>query len=143
VLIHTDLENAALELGRVLKPGAPIAIAEPLTSNPLVQLYRYTLAPREWQGITRYFDPAGTEVRTLENHLGPLQQERWYGLSFLAFFFQFALHSVFLWRISLLFLLFLDQILHRLSPSEFRRKSWFITLRGTRGAGPGSGFGSQ
>ena len=55
VLIHTRLAEAAAEIRRTMRPGATGAFIEPMTRNPLVVLYRRTLAPAEWRGITTYF----------------------------------------------------------------------------------------
>jgi ubiquinone/menaquinone biosynthesis C-methylase UbiE len=132
VLIHTQLTATAPELARTLCPGAPIAIAEPLTSNPFVQLYRQTLAPREWKSITCYFDPDGSEVQLLEKHLGPLEQQRWYFTAFLAFGFQFAIRQAMLWRVSLTLLRLFDSLLALILPRYIHRHAWFVTLRGQR-----------
>jgi SAM-dependent methyltransferase len=136
VLIHTELETACAELGRVLGENAEVAIAEPLTGNPLVQLYRRTLAPKEWQSITRYFESGGQTEAVVEKHLGPLDKRRWYGVSFLAFGFQFALPNAFLWRVALKVCLLVDGLIEFLFPRWFQERAWFVTLRGRRGGVP-------
>ena len=40
ILHHLDMDLALRELWRVLKPGGRAVFAEPLASNPLIQLYR-------------------------------------------------------------------------------------------------------
>ena len=47
VLIHTRLDEAAGEIARAMKPGGRAAFIEPMAGNPLANLYRATLAPRE------------------------------------------------------------------------------------------------
>lgn len=46
VLHHTNLEDSARELGRVLKPGAPAAFIETLAFNPALSAARAVLAGR-------------------------------------------------------------------------------------------------
>lgn len=41
ILHHLDMEKALAELHRVLRPGGIAYFAEPLATNPLIQLYRH------------------------------------------------------------------------------------------------------
>jgi len=93
VLIHTDLEKAADEIGRILALGGGAALIEPMKRNPFAWLYRKTLAPREWQGITHYFDE-DMQWKICASKIAALQGtevKHFYFFSFLAFIFQFAI----------------------------------------------------
>ncbi len=137
VLIHVDLERAGRELGRVLAPGGRAALIEPTTGNPLVNIYRRTLAPAAWAGITRYFDPE-RQRRLAEAALpgAPWGVRPFYLLGFLAFVFQFALPSPRLFRWTLAPLMALDRLLFR--SAALRRRAWFGLIELEKPAAPPS-----
>jgi ubiquinone/menaquinone biosynthesis C-methylase UbiE len=95
VLIHTRFEVSAAEIARTLAPGGRAALVEPGVANPFVNLYRATLAPKAWQAITRYFNPAIEQIYLQAPGVRPPQPpvERSYYLGFFAFVFMFALPS--------------------------------------------------
>ncbi len=125
VLIHTDLEPAITECARVLNRAGICVFSEPLAHHPLVNIYRKTLAPREWQTIATYFDKQ--HVQLLRAVFPVVRERHDYLFSFLAFVWQYAFRQpllfwTFLWPLHLL-----DQILIRLFP-PLRRYAWFVTL---------------
>jgi SAM-dependent methyltransferase len=129
VLIHTDLPAACREATRVLRPGASVAFAEPMRHNPLVNLYRATLAPKEWRTITTYFsDP---EIRAITAGLTAPRDRRFYLLSFLAFAFQYAVNWPRAFRLSLAVLSSIDCFLMRAIPA-LRRYAWFVLITGRK-----------
>lgn len=124
VLIHVDLPVAAAELARVLPPGGRAALVEPQPGNPFAWLYRRTLAPKEWQTITRYFTRREQEIflRAIGGARGVVRH--FYLASFLAFAFQFAWPNLRLFRFFLGILHPLDALGFRLLPFK-RRAAWF------------------
>lgn len=127
VLIHTQLEIAVGEIARCLGPEGEAVLCEPTDANPFVRLYRRLFAPKEWEGITRYFDEPS--VKTVCEGLSESRISRFYGISFLAFGWQFAVRSVALFRITLAVLNPLDRLLIALWPGWCRRQ-WFVVMRG-------------
>lgn len=124
VLIHTQLETAVPEIERVVHPGSVSVFLEPLQHNPLVNLYRRTLAPRIWQSIARYFGEA--EFSIFHHTFQRVEARNFYLLSFLAFGWQFALPSVPLYRACLAPLHTVDGLLMKLPP--LARRAWFVAL---------------
>lgn len=129
VLIHTDIPLACAEVARTLRPGAPAAFSEPTAHNPLVKLYRMTLAPKEWREITRYF--TRDEIAVAAAAFVGVRARRYYGLAFLAFFFQYALSSPVWFYRALRVLTKLDNGLEWLWPG-FDRHSWFVLITGRK-----------
>ncbi len=129
VLIHTDIPQVCNELERTLKPGAPVAFSEPMAHNPLVILYRKTLAPKEWRGITRYF--TRNEIAVAGGKFEAVQVRRFYGLSFLAFLFQYAISSPLWFYRALRLGMKVDDGLEWLWPG-FDRYSWFVLVIGRK-----------
>jgi len=68
ILHHLDLEMALAELHRVLKPGGVAFFAEPLGTNPLINLYR-RLTPQY-----RTPDEAPLDLRSLTPRLSHFRQ---------------------------------------------------------------------
>ena len=125
VLIHTDLEQAIMEIHRVLSGNGVGIFIEPTVYNPLVNLYRRFFAPKEWKTITTYFDDR--RIAMLRHHFDMSSVKRFYFISFLAFFFQFGIKSLALFRISLALLGFLDTILFSVFPF-LKRLCWFAVF---------------
>ncbi len=132
VLIHTDLERAVSELARTLRDGGTGAFIEPMTRNPLVNLYRRTLAPQEWRSITRYF--AEPEFDVFRGAFAGAEIRRWYVLSFLAFVWQFGVRAPRLFRPALAATVAADRVLTGVFPS-LRRYSWFAVIRVRKSGG--------
>lgn len=129
VLIHTDLPRVCDEVARALVPGAPIAFSEPMAHNPLVNIYRATLAPKEWQGITTYF--TRREVDTVRSRFSDTADRRFYGLAFLAFGFQYAAKSPRWFYPALSALSRLDTTLAKFLPAA-RKYAWFTLITGRK-----------
>jgi len=125
VLIHTELNEAAHESERVLKPGGRAVFIEPMKSNPFAALYRKFLGPKEWKTITTYFDR--DRLILLGRPFAKSRVRFFYLFSFLAFFWQFG------WKNRRLFRFFtgamntLDGFLFRLIP-PLRRMAWFAVV---------------
>lgn len=125
VLIHTRLPEAAAEIRRTMRPGATGAFIEPMTSNPLVVLYRRTLAPAEWRGITTYFSPR--EIAALSAPFASAATRHFYLSAFLAFAWQFGVRAPALFRPALALLNALDNGLMGVVPA-LRRFAWFVLV---------------
>lgn len=128
VLIHTELDRATKEIVRTIKPGAPVAFSEPMAHNPLVNLYRRTLAPAEWRSFTTYFTPA--MIASVTNHLQHPRAHRFYLLGFLAFVFQYAWSRPRLFYWVLRPLLWVDAILLKLP--GVKNLAWFTVMTGRK-----------
>jgi SAM-dependent methyltransferase len=127
VLIHTDLPRAAAELARVLRPAGRAALVEPQPGNPFVALYRRTLAPQAWRGITRYFGAPEQAifVRAIDERSAVARQVRpCYFFGFFAFVFQFAWPRRRLFRAALAFTQTVDGMLFAIVPG-LRKWAWF------------------
>ncbi len=129
VLIHTDVQAVCREVARTLKPGAPVAFSEPTAHNPLVKLYRMTLAPREWRGITQYF--TRHEIRMVSGEFGEVKVRRFYGPSFIAFFFQYAVSSPVWFYRALHAMMKVDNGLEWLWPGS-DKYAWFVLITGRK-----------
>jgi len=125
VLIHTELEKAAREAARVLKKGGRGIFVEPMAQSPLVNIYRRTLAPKEWRTLANYFDRQRLGV--LMRAFGGGRIRYFYLFAFMAFFWQFG------WRNRALFKFFanalndVDEFLFRLLP-PLKRLAWFAVV---------------
>jgi ubiquinone/menaquinone biosynthesis C-methylase UbiE len=130
VLIHTSLAPTAKELHRVLTSGGRAACIEPQPGNPFVKIYRKTVAPREWAGITRYFDREAQAVILSPFNIkpGPQTISPCYFFSFFAFIFQYAVISRPLFYVTLGLLNRLDGVLFRIFPG-MGRWAWFGLIR--------------
>jgi hypothetical protein len=98
-----------------------------MAHNPLVNLYRRTLAPREWKSITTYF--TDHEIQTVTSRFTQTSTPRYYQLSFLAFLFQYAIPWPPAFKISIRLLTTLDRAITRLWPA-YRRYAWFVLITG-------------
>lgn len=127
VLIHTDIPAAASEIARVLRPGAPVAFSEVMAHNPLVNLYRRTLAPKEWQSITTYFTEK--QIALVRSAFVDTTARPFYGIAFLAFFFQYAVASPRLFGLALRPLRWIDAAVGAAVRSLWRR-AWFVLICG-------------
>jgi ubiquinone/menaquinone biosynthesis C-methylase UbiE len=126
VLIHTRISEAAAEAARVLSPGGRGVFIEPRAHAPLVNLYRRTLAPREWRTITTYF--TDRESGAVMAPFASGEERRFYLVSFAAFLWQFGVRAPRLFRVSLAVLHALDRALFGLIP-PLRRLAWFAAIR--------------
>jgi ubiquinone/menaquinone biosynthesis C-methylase UbiE len=88
VLIHVNKEQVAKEAERVLKPGGCAIFVEPLKHHPLVNLYRYTFAPKIWREIADYF--SFRDIEELGKQFNQYTHREFYLLSFLAFYWEFG-----------------------------------------------------
>ncbi|MCX7719408.1 MAG: class I SAM-dependent methyltransferase [Candidatus Sumerlaeaceae bacterium] len=134
VLIHTRLAEAAPELARVTGCEGVGVFIEPLARNPLANLYRRTLGPKEWQTITRYFDD--DSIARVREAYGRADVRHYYLLSFLAFGFQFAVRAPRLFRAALAVAHGFDAWLLRLLP-VLRRYAWFVVIEAQHPDRPG------
>lgn len=130
VLIHTNLAAAAGEIHRVLKPGGRAVISEPTTANPFANLYRATMAPKEWQGLTKYFTPERFGV--LEKMFSDSRVDYFYLLGFLAFAWEFGVAAPPLFRLSMAITQPLDRALFAVMPFLRERAAWFGVFSGTK-----------
>jgi SAM-dependent methyltransferase len=129
VLIHTDVELAAAECRRVLAPGGRIGFVEPLRHNPLVNLYRNTLAPAIWKSIPSYFDQE--EIGAVEASFPGVEEKRFYLAGFLAFAWQYALPCRWLFYLSLRILGAVDATIFGIFPGA-KKFAWFTVLTAVR-----------
>lgn len=129
VLIHTELDATCTEVERALKPAAPIAFSEPMAHNPLVNLYRWTLAPKEWRKITSYF--TRREIAQVQKHFTDTDARRFYVLSFLSFVFQYALRSPMWFYTTLHRMMRLDNSIGNLW-SGYYHFAWFVLITGKK-----------
>lgn len=122
VLIHVDVPKAAAEVARVLSPEGRAAFVEPQPGNPFAWLYRNTLAPKAWKGITQYF------TRPMQEEcigaVGRGLVRPFYLFSFFAFAFQFAWPNVRRFSRALAMLHRFDQWIFARMP-WMRRFAWF------------------
>ncbi|MBX7246181.1 MAG: class I SAM-dependent methyltransferase [Candidatus Sumerlaeaceae bacterium] len=125
VLIHTKLPRAVGELNRILKPEGHAVFVEPLAGNPLVNLYRATLAPKIWQQITTYF--TRQELDVIANGMAAGEPRYFYLSAFLGFVWQFALPVPPLFRFSVSVLNAVDSAILRVFP-RLRMRSWFVVI---------------
>ena len=130
VLIHVQLGRAARELFRILDQGGRAACVEPGPRNPFARLYRKTAAPREWAGITRYLDHRAHREILMPFNRKPDDRTvaPFYGFSFLAFIFQYAIVSRPLFHLTLGILNALDRMLFRICPA-LGKWAWFHLIR--------------
>jgi ubiquinone/menaquinone biosynthesis C-methylase UbiE len=88
VLIHIDKTQVAQDAYRILKPGGKAIFVEPLKYHPLVNLYRYTLAPKIWREIANYF--SSKDLVQLGSYYSSYTHREFYLCSFLSFYWEFG-----------------------------------------------------
>jgi 2-polyprenyl-3-methyl-5-hydroxy-6-metoxy-1,4-benzoquinol methylase len=125
VLIHTDLERAGQECYRIMKPGGRAVFLEPMAHNPLVNLYRNTLAPKTWKEITNYFTKE--RIKILAGCFDDMQEKRFHLTGFGAFVFQFALRKPALFHATAGITSLADRMLFTVLPPS-RNLAWFTVM---------------
>lgn len=130
VLIHTELAKTARELERCLKPDGRAAFIEPLSRNPLVNLYRRLAAPKIWQEITDYFteNRVKTVLKPFAKAGYQTKQERLFFLAFLACVFNYLMPIPTLYRVAEKLLLAVDQLILAIFPF-LKRHCWFVVMK--------------
>ncbi|GAB4325903.1 MAG: hypothetical protein Kow0059_22170 [Candidatus Sumerlaeia bacterium] len=129
VLIHTRLEDASREIHRVLRRGGRAILSEPTGGHPVANLYRRTLAPREWRPLTRYL--SATRFAEVGRLFTEYRVDYFYLLGFFAFVWEFAVPSPGFFRVSLAVTQPVDRTLFTLVPA-LRRMAWFGVLCGVK-----------
>lgn len=129
VLIHTMLQKTARELARALAPDGQAVFIEPLSRNPLVNLYRRLAAPQIWQEITVYFSEESIRhlAKPFRRDGRRVRVERMYFVAFLAGVFNYAVPIPWLYRAIEKALLGVDAVLFALLPA-LRKRAWFLLL---------------
>ncbi|MDI6782839.1 MAG: class I SAM-dependent methyltransferase [bacterium] len=129
VLIHVNKEQVAQEVVRVLNPGGSAIFVEPLQYHPLVNLYRYTFAPRIWREIAEYF--SFHDLEKLGKHFSRFSHQEFYLFSFLSFFWEFGKRNLPRFQRSISRWQKLDESLLRKIPS-LSKLCWFTVFCGTK-----------
>ena len=130
VLIHTRLPEALGEARQVLKPGVGRAIfLEPQDRNPFAVLYRRLFAPKEWQGITRYFDERS--AAEVARAFPGAETRDFFLFGFLAFVWQFQWPILPLFRWSLIIARLIDRPLLMMAPA-LGKHAWFRVFVGEK-----------
>jgi len=127
VLIHTKLPEALAEIRRVLKPGGRAVFVEPMTGNPLVNLYRRFLAPPEWKDITTYWTTESVGVVGTALNPSRIRAEYFHLWGFLSYGFQFAIPSPAWYRFSMAISDTVDRCHLGCFPS-LRHLAWFVVV---------------
>lgn len=122
VLIHTEVKRVAKEVKRTLKDGGIGIFIEPFTKNPFANFYRRTFAPKIWREIAHYFDLE--QLAKISLHFQNIEVKRFYLFSFLAFFWQFGIRNLTLFKLSIKILTYFDNILFKIFPF-LRKYAWF------------------
>ena len=125
VLVHTRLADALGEIHRVAREGGWSVFIEPLAHNPLVRLYRATLAPKAWKSIARYF--TAHEIAEVRGRFCECRDAYYYLSAFVAYVWQYAVPAVPLFRLSVAVLGALDSLLFRLAP-RLQLSAWFVVI---------------
>ncbi|MFB3897046.1 MAG: class I SAM-dependent methyltransferase [bacterium] len=129
VLIHVDKRIVAQEVARVLKSGGKAIFVEPLKYHPLVNLYRYTFAPRIWRKIASYFSIR--DLVQLSHYFSQYSHQEFYFCSFFAFFWEFGKRNQSRFQDSLSRWQKVDRILLRIIPG-LSNLCWFTVFCGTK-----------
>lgn len=135
VLIHTRIEDAAAECGRLLKPGGRAAFVEPMQRNPFVNAYRALCAPKIWKDITTYFGPG--EIAAVKRglargaNIADMRTKPVFLFAFFASVFSFVMPVPALYRIAELALMAIDGVVFTVLPAT-RKYAWFIAMKASR-----------
>lgn len=125
ILHHLDLEKAISELYRVLKPGGVAVFAEPLESNPAIQVYRH-FTP---QYRTPDEEPIKiNQFREKVKRFSSFNYSSYYLVSLLAFLFVYIPKLSFLYGPTLKVLSKVDGFLFKLMPFS-KRYAWYSVFR--------------
>jgi ubiquinone/menaquinone biosynthesis C-methylase UbiE len=127
VLIHVDKYKVAGEVLRVLKPGGTAIFVEPLKFHPLVNVYRYTFAPRIWREIAIYF--SFKDLIQLGSYFSNYTHREFYLFSFLSFYWEFGKRNLPRFQKSLSRWQKVDSFLLRKFPG-LSRFCWFTVFCG-------------
>ncbi|MFC1631919.1 class I SAM-dependent methyltransferase [Candidatus Omnitrophota bacterium] len=130
VLIHTDRQKALAEAQRVLRKGAQAIFIESLKYNPLVNLYRYTLGPKIFKRIANHFSLK--ELKLFRANFDQVEHQEFYFLAFLAFFWQYGIQNLRMFRISLALLNRIDEFIFRYF-TFMRRFGWMSCIECIKG----------
>ncbi|MDP4532493.1 class I SAM-dependent methyltransferase [Marinobacter salarius] len=121
ILHHLDLDQALSELYRVMKPGGVAIFAEPLESNPAIQIYR-KLTPQY-----RTPDEEPIKLKSFKAKLSRFSSfdyESFYLVSLLAFVFVYIPKLSFAYEPTLKILMKFDDFLFKLFPSA-KKLAWY------------------
>ena len=129
VMIHLDKDQTYSEIQRVLKPGGRVILVEPMKYHPLVNLYRWTLAPQAWKVIADYFISA--DFVRFGTYFQKTTHQEFFLFGFLAFFWEFGLRNMIIFRTKLKILNCIDQWLFKIIPG-LSKIAWFTVYCGTK-----------
>ncbi|MCX7920308.1 MAG: class I SAM-dependent methyltransferase [bacterium] len=129
VLIHVDKQKTAREVRRVLTPGGKAIFVEPLKYHPLVNLYRFTVAPKIWREIAQYF--SFQDIETLGKLFREYTHREFYLVSFFAFYWEFGKRNLPRFQKSLARWQKVDSQILRIFPF-LNKLCWFTVFCGTK-----------
>lgn len=133
VLIHLHLDEILPEIMRVLKPGGKVVFVEPLKYHPLVNIYRYTLAPKFWKHNTKYFQDE--DLNFLSAYFVNSSHREFYLTAFFSFFWQFCYKDLKKFKKSITRWQKVDEKLFSFLPS-LRKLAWFTVFFGYKQNSP-------
>jgi len=129
VMIHMDKQKAIREIRRVLRPGGVAILVEPMKYHPLVNLYRFLMAPRMWRSIADYI--TFKDLDSFNTCFDSYGHKEFYLFSFLSFYWEFIIRNLVLFHKSLMILQPIDSFLFRIVP-PLGRMAWFTVYWGRR-----------
>jgi SAM-dependent methyltransferase len=133
VLIHAQIDEAAVEIARTLAPGGRGVFIEPARFNPLVAVYRLLFAPKIWRTIATYFDRA--RWARFAAPFASAERRPFFFLSFFAFYWQFARRDRQRFERATRFLGRIDEALFRLCP-PLKALRWMDVMMVSKNAPP-------
>ncbi len=98
VLIHLNHRKVLGRCVNLLRKGSKAIFVESLKFNPLVNLYRCTLAPRIFKHIGEHF--TFKEIDSFRTFFPQVYHKEFYLFSFMAFFWQFGVPNLSLFKLS-------------------------------------------